>query len=79
MEVESRASDAGARDHRLRRRADFVDARAPDVLALDERSPPTGLSKRPCQRGPGLAGTDDNDVVAFLPTDALMARLVPSI
>ena len=55
--------DAGARDHRLGRRAALVDACPADMLALDQRHLPPGAGQRRRQRPARLPRADHDAVV----------------
>src|SRR5262249_40010956 len=56
---------APARYHGLSRRAAFIDARAADVLALDQGGLPAGLRQGRGERSASLSGTDDNGPILF--------------
>ena len=57
--------DAAARDHRFGGGAAFVDARAADMLALDQNRVVPGVRERLCQWIGSLAGADNDGVVVF--------------
>src|SRR5262249_31350745 len=56
---------AGAGDKGLGRNAADVDASAAETIALDDRRLVTRAREADRQRGPGLAGADDDRVEAF--------------
>src|SRR3954463_6538924 len=56
---------ARTRDHRLRRDAACVDARATEDVALDQRRLQPFLVQPRAERGPGLPGADDDGVESF--------------
>ena len=58
-------SNACAIEHRLRRRAAIVDARAADLVAFNQRSLPSGFAKRRCQRVSRLARTNNDCIVVI--------------
>ena len=59
----SQISDPATGDHRLRRRATFIDARPADMLALYQRGVQTGVRQRRAQRSARLSRADYDRVI----------------